>query len=276
MDTLAGGRRPARGRTFAPALWGSVEPVPEEIVGRLNGATVRTVPGLANYAAFRSFLVSGTFSTARQLWRTFWFLRPLQGAGRALCRNSAWWFHDLLQSNAGSACLRPRSPIITSRAWQWYRRWHRAQKRYAASLQSRGGQFTICSMEHPRSQIHALSPHTFIALPGSKKISLPKITCRHLEFMRSEALGSQLLSGRLNKFAFPLLKPGNEESFLPAPAVSGERAGMTDLPNSVAQDGIHCRWRSASGTFRNSNPAASHGRTFNGVANVGPVCAATR
>lgn len=77
-------------------LWGAGEPVPEEVVGQLNGATIWTVPGLANLAAFRPFLVNEALSTACQLWRTFWFLRPLKGARRALWQCSAWWFHDLL------------------------------------------------------------------------------------------------------------------------------------------------------------------------------------
>jgi hypothetical protein len=78
-------------------LWGSSEPVSEEVVGQLNGATIWTVPGLATLAAFRPFLVDETISTARLFWRTFWFLRPMKGARWTLWKCSAWWFHDLLQ-----------------------------------------------------------------------------------------------------------------------------------------------------------------------------------
>ena len=78
-------------------LWGAGVPATEEVVSRLNGATVWTVPGLTDWSAFHPFLARESFSTARQLWRTFLLLRPLKGARRALWRCSAWWFHDLLQ-----------------------------------------------------------------------------------------------------------------------------------------------------------------------------------
>jgi hypothetical protein len=78
-------------------LWGSDEPMPEQMVGSLNGATVWTISGLSTLAAFRPFLADEALRVVRLLWRTFWFLRPLHGARRALWKNSAGWFHDQLQ-----------------------------------------------------------------------------------------------------------------------------------------------------------------------------------